>query len=115
MDNPLTPEIQNAILEDALHTYPVAQIPRDITMDVMSRIQYAIEHRDGLEKLHKAIIGTLNKLLKQAAKAAGIQTEEILEKVLVGNSTKHHLLLNLPPKDLGLAPVVPPPHSPPPA
>lgn len=39
MDNPLTPEKQNAILEDALHTYPVAQIPRDITMDVMSRIQ----------------------------------------------------------------------------
>ena len=39
MDNPLTPEKQNAILEDALHSYPVAQMPRDITMDVMSRIQ----------------------------------------------------------------------------
>ena len=39
MDNPLTPEKQNAILEDALHTYPVTQIPRDITVDVMSRIQ----------------------------------------------------------------------------
>ena len=36
--------------------------------DVMSRIQYTIEHKDGLEKLHKAIIATLNKLLKQAAK-----------------------------------------------
>ena len=79
--------------------------------DVMSRIQYAIEHKDGLEKLHKAIIGTLNKLLKQAAKAASIQTEEILEMVLVGNSTMHHLLLNLHPKDLGLAPFVPAIHS----
>ena len=39
MDNPLTPEKQNAILEEALHTYPVAQLPRDITMDVMKRIQ----------------------------------------------------------------------------
>jgi hypothetical protein len=39
MDNPLTPEKQNAILEDALHSYPVAQMPRDITVDVMSRIQ----------------------------------------------------------------------------
>jgi uncharacterized 2Fe-2S/4Fe-4S cluster protein (DUF4445 family) len=75
--------------------------------DVMSRIQYTIEHPDGLEKLHKAIVGTLNKLLKQAAKTAGIRTEEILEMVLVGNSTMHHLLLNLPPKDLGLAPFVP--------
>ena len=75
--------------------------------DVMSRIQYVIEHKDGLEKLHKAVIGTLNKLLKQAAKTAQIKTEEILEMVLVGNSTMHHLLLNLHPKDLGLAPFVP--------
>jgi uncharacterized 2Fe-2S/4Fe-4S cluster protein (DUF4445 family) len=75
--------------------------------DVMSRIQYSIEHKDGLEKLHKAVIATLNKLLKQAAKSASINTEEILEMVLVGNSTMHHLLLNLHPKDLGLAPFVP--------
>jgi hypothetical protein len=41
MDNPLTPEQQNAILEDALHTYPVLQMPRNITADVMARIQTA--------------------------------------------------------------------------
>src|SRR4030095_11333997 len=79
--------------------------------DVMSRIQYSIEHKDGLEKLHKAVIGTWNKLLKQAAVTANIRTEEILEMVLVGNSTMHHLLLNLPPKDLGLAPFVPAIHK----
>jgi uncharacterized 2Fe-2S/4Fe-4S cluster protein (DUF4445 family) len=79
--------------------------------DVMSRIQYAIEHPDGLEKLHKAVIQTLNKLLRQAAKNAGIKTDEILEMVLVGNSTMHHLLLNLNPKDLGLAPFVPAIHK----
>ena len=39
MDNSLTPEKQNAILEEALHTYPVAQLPRDIAVDVMRRIQ----------------------------------------------------------------------------
>jgi uncharacterized 2Fe-2S/4Fe-4S cluster protein (DUF4445 family) len=103
--------------------------------DVMSRIQYTIEHKDGLEKLHKAIIATLNKLLKQAVKTANkkisesksgshqdredgnhsaiepvnehVKVEDILEMVLVGNSTMHHLLLNLSPKDLGLAPFVP--------
>src|SRR5260221_8303237 len=79
--------------------------------DVMSRIQYAIEYPDGLEKLHKAIISTLNKLLEEAAKTANIKTEEILEMVLVGNSTMHHLLLNLHPKDLGLAPFVPAIHK----
>jgi len=102
--------------------------------DVMSRIQYTIEHEDGLEKLHKAIIATLNKLLKQAVKSAnkkineaagfntvekntqptqpaGITLDDILEMVLVGNSTMHHLLLNLHPKDLGLAPFVPAIHE----
>jgi len=79
--------------------------------DVMSRIQYTIEHPDGLEKLHKAVIATLNKLLKQAAQTAKIKTSEILEMVLVGNSTMHHLLLNLHPKDLGLAPFVPAIHK----
>ena len=79
--------------------------------DVMSRIQYTIEHKDGLEKLHKAIIATLNKLLKQAAHTAKIKTNEILEMVLVGNSTMHHILLNLHPKDLGLAPFVPAIHK----
>lgn len=39
MDNPLTPEKQNAAIEDALRTYPVAAMPRDISMSVMSRIQ----------------------------------------------------------------------------
>lgn len=79
--------------------------------DVMSRIQYAIDQPDGLEKLHKAIIATLNKLLSQAAHTAKIRLYDIHEMVLVGNSTMHHVLLNLHPKDLGLAPFVPTIHK----
>lgn len=39
MDNPLTPEQQNIAIDDALLTYPLASMPRDITPRVMSRIQ----------------------------------------------------------------------------
>jgi hypothetical protein len=39
MDNPLTPEQQKIAVEDALHTYPLASMPRDITVDVLARIQ----------------------------------------------------------------------------
>ena len=39
MDNSLTPEKQNALIEDALHTYPILPMPRDITANVMARIQ----------------------------------------------------------------------------
>ncbi|MCL4531544.1 MAG: ASKHA domain-containing protein [Chloroflexi bacterium] len=75
--------------------------------DVMSRIQYTIVNEDGLQKLHDAVIGALNKLLQQAAKSANISTDDILEMVIAGNTTMHHLFLNLPTKQLGLAPYVP--------
>src|SRR6266498_5639959 len=39
MDKPLTPEQKNFLVEDALHTYPVASMPRDITADVIRHIQ----------------------------------------------------------------------------
>ncbi len=39
MDNPVTPENQNALIEDAFQTYPMASMPRDITAEVLRRIQ----------------------------------------------------------------------------
>jgi uncharacterized 2Fe-2S/4Fe-4S cluster protein (DUF4445 family) len=111
--------------------------------DVMSRIQYSIEHGDGLEKMHKAIIATLNNLIKQALRHCeeersddeaipsqqeiassryraprtasplgnDVTSEDIFEMVLVGNTTMHHLVLNLPPTHLGRAPYVPTIHK----
>lgn len=39
MDSRLTPEQENAIIEDALKNYPLAHMSRSITLDVMARIQ----------------------------------------------------------------------------
>jgi hypothetical protein len=39
MDNPLTPEQQDIAIDDALRTYPLVSMPRDLTVDVLSRIQ----------------------------------------------------------------------------
>lgn len=39
MDSPLTPEQKQVAIENALHSYPLAPIPRDITLDVMARIE----------------------------------------------------------------------------
>ena len=41
MDNPVTPKNQDMLLEDALRTYPMASMPRDITADVMVRLKSA--------------------------------------------------------------------------
>ena len=42
----------------------------------MSRIQYTISESDGLEKLHKAVINTLNQLLKAAVKTANLSAQK---------------------------------------
>lgn len=39
MDNALTPENQDIFIEDALTTFPLSSMPRDITAEVMARIQ----------------------------------------------------------------------------
>lgn len=39
MDKPLTPQQQDIAIEDALRTYPLASLPRDITVDVLARLQ----------------------------------------------------------------------------
>ncbi len=72
--------------------------------DVMSRIHYATVHKDGLRTLHKAVIRALNQMLQRAARRAGISTRDIQELVVAGNTTMHHLFLNLPPEHLGHAP-----------
>ncbi len=72
--------------------------------DLMSRISYAIEHKDGLDKMHNAVIEALNKLAARAAKAAGIRARNIHDAVFVGNTTMVHLLLGIHPLELGGAP-----------
>ncbi|MBE0669657.1 MAG: hypothetical protein IH588_03640 [Anaerolineales bacterium] len=39
MDNRLTPEQKDALIERALHDIPLAPMPRDITANIMARIQ----------------------------------------------------------------------------
>ncbi len=75
--------------------------------DIMSRMQYTIENPDGLSKLNEAVMEGLSRILKRAARHAHIETEDILEVVIVGNTTMHHLALNLPPRHLGRAPYAP--------
>ena len=39
MDHPLTPEQQEFAIEDALLTYPLTEMSREVTADVLARIQ----------------------------------------------------------------------------
>ena len=78
--------------------------------DIMSRMSYALDNDDGLATLHSVVLAGINQLLRRACKTAGLKPEDILELVVVGNTTMHHLLLNMPTANLALAPYVPTVH-----
>jgi uncharacterized 2Fe-2S/4Fe-4S cluster protein (DUF4445 family) len=72
--------------------------------DLMSRISYAMLEPKGAARLHGAVIGALNQLARKAAAAANIAAGDILDVVLVGNPTMHHLILGIDPVELGGSP-----------
>jgi uncharacterized 2Fe-2S/4Fe-4S cluster protein (DUF4445 family) len=72
--------------------------------DLMSRVSYAMLHADGAARMHSAIIDGLNELAGDACAQAGITAQEVVEMVLVGNTTMHHLLLGIDPRELGGSP-----------
>lgn len=71
--------------------------------DIISRISYAGEE-NGLKHLHRSIIKALNDLCATTAQSAGIQSHEITDVVLVGNTVMQHLVLGIDPSELGHIP-----------
>jgi uncharacterized 2Fe-2S/4Fe-4S cluster protein (DUF4445 family) len=72
--------------------------------DLMSRVSYASTHPQGLARMHRAILRTLDELAEKAAASSGLTTQDILEVVIVGNTVMHHILLGINPEALGGAP-----------
>jgi len=71
--------------------------------DVISRITYA-QTDAKLAELHKAIIDCINELTAKLCSRASIDTKQIYEMCVVGNTTMNHIFLKLPVAQLGQAP-----------
>ncbi len=92
-----------------------AQIKRG--EDVISRIIYASKNTNGtrgLEELQSLVVGTINRLLETCARRRKISTDEIYKMSIVGNSTMMHILLQVPPENIRLAPYTTTVNFPPP-
>jgi uncharacterized 2Fe-2S/4Fe-4S cluster protein (DUF4445 family) len=72
--------------------------------DLMSRVSYAMMHEDGTERMHGVIVDGLNGLIQEMCANASVRSEDVVEVVAVGNTTMHHLLLGVNPRELGGAP-----------
>jgi uncharacterized 2Fe-2S/4Fe-4S cluster protein (DUF4445 family) len=74
--------------------------------DVISRIIFA-QKRDGLERLQKLVLKTLNGLLDELTTRHEIEPRQISKAVVAGNTTMIQLFLALDPKHLREMPFIP--------
>jgi uncharacterized 2Fe-2S/4Fe-4S cluster protein (DUF4445 family) len=75
--------------------------------DVISRINYIVEHAGGLELLHRLIIKQMNELIAQLCAKAEIRPEEIYKISFAGNTVMQHIVLNIDPRNLAYKPYTP--------
>lgn len=74
--------------------------------DVISRIQYTITNKDGLDDLNERIVSCLNDIIADLVHQAGIEKKYIYEVTTTGNTTMNHLFLRIDPQNLALHPYV---------
>jgi uncharacterized 2Fe-2S/4Fe-4S cluster protein (DUF4445 family) len=75
--------------------------------DVVSRIDYAARHPEGLETLRSEIVAALNRIVAATTATAAVSASDVLAMTVVGNTTMQHLFLGVSPTALGQAPYVP--------
>jgi uncharacterized 2Fe-2S/4Fe-4S cluster protein (DUF4445 family) len=72
--------------------------------DLMSRVSYVMMNPDGREAMTNAVRDAINGLVDKVAAEGGIDRQDILDAVFVGNPVMHHLFLGIDPTELGGAP-----------
>jgi uncharacterized 2Fe-2S/4Fe-4S cluster protein (DUF4445 family) len=75
--------------------------------DIISRIAFTGREPDGSQILQKALVKTLNELLIGMCTGEHVSPNSVLDAVLVGNTTMHHLFAGLPVEQLGHSPFSP--------
>ncbi len=77
-------------------------------LDVLTRITYEIENPDdGREKLQKAIVGSINKMVKSVCDKNGVTQDQIYEVSVGANCTMMHMLMGVDARPIGKAPFAP--------
>ena len=77
-------------------------------LDVLTRITYELEHpEDGALKLQKALVDSINDMMGDLCKQAGIRQEDVYEIAVGANCTMMHTLLGVDATSIGKAPYAP--------
>jgi uncharacterized 2Fe-2S/4Fe-4S cluster protein (DUF4445 family) len=74
--------------------------------DITSRMLNAMKSPEEAARLQSLEISAIDQLARELCQRAQTSTDAILEAVIVGNTTIHHLMLGLPVKQLAFSPFV---------
>jgi uncharacterized 2Fe-2S/4Fe-4S cluster protein (DUF4445 family) len=75
--------------------------------DVISRIAFANQQEHAGDILQSKLIEAINTIIGELTTEAQASPEQIVDAVVVGNTSMHHLFAGLPVRQLGIAPYVP--------
>ena len=75
--------------------------------DVVSRMQYAMEHEDGLARLTALIRGQVLGMLQELCAEAGIARDEVYTLFVAGNTVMQHIFAGIDPRSIAVAPYEP--------
>jgi uncharacterized 2Fe-2S/4Fe-4S cluster protein (DUF4445 family) len=90
---------------EATESMPNPQIP--FGEDLMSRISYTMKNKDGELRLQQVIVQGSNELIRKLCKAEGIEPDDVLETMVVGNTAMHHIFFGIPAQHVAAAPYAP--------
>ena len=74
--------------------------------DVISRIVHS-QKPEGRKELQQAVVGTISEVVEQVLRKAGVDRCQVSHMVAAGNTTMTHMLLDVNPKYIRIAPYVP--------
>ncbi|GAB6157814.1 ASKHA domain-containing protein [Desulfotomaculum varum] len=96
-------------LTDGQRLATAAEVNGQLTYgaDVLSRLAHALQGEAAYRQLRQALSNSLDQLILNCCRLAQVQSGDIKEIVIVGNTAMIHLLLNLPVHGLAVAPFQP--------
>lgn len=75
--------------------------------NVIARVDAAVKSQSNADEMHSLVVNAINEAADVLCRKHHLNTDQIADVVVAGNTTMHHLFARLPVRGLGLAPFAP--------
>ncbi|MGE5351051.1 MAG: ASKHA domain-containing protein [Acidobacteriota bacterium] len=75
--------------------------------DVISRANYIISNKGGLEELQNLIVSQINSLIEELCRETGIEKSAIYKVSVAGNTIMRHIFMGITPENIAFSPYTP--------